>query len=231
VFEDAGRQLREAGASVRDIVLPAAVRRTRRRAAYRHGARGRAIAVARMASRIGPAEPRDGRHDRSRSRGVIRALRRGAEPGSKLPARRSRLCSTASKSCSRRAPKARRRKGSRRPATRCSTGCGRCCIRRLSICRSGGAARFAGRHHNRGTVGADRATLGAAGLDLREARTAVNTNRRPVWLEAGSLWALSPLPRAAKGKISGSSMLARHHDQRDADGGDVLNGKRHEHRK
>ena len=73
VFEDAARRLREAGASVRDIALPPPFAGLVDAQHRDHGARGRAIAVARMARAPRQSEPRDDRHDRSRSCGIARS--------------------------------------------------------------------------------------------------------------------------------------------------------------
>ena len=137
MFEDAARRLKDAGARVRDVTLPPQfaglvdaqlaimVREVAQSLAHewhahREGLSDEMIAMIEAGLAVSPE-----RYDAARTLGA------------KLPRGAREVFSTASTSCSRRAPSARRRKEYRRPATRCSTGYGRCCARRASICRWG----------------------------------------------------------------------------------------------
>ena len=151
----------------------AAVRGARRCAVHGHGARGRAILGARVALAPRRLERQVGRHDQSRSCGIGEALRRGAGVGSAEPRGARGVFSRTSTSCIAPSAAGEAPEAYGRPVTRCSTGCGRCCVRPASICRW-----ESGRADCRSGVtiaGADRSgSIHAAGrgLDPHEARLA-----------------------------------------------------------
>ena len=155
--------LREAGASVRDVVLPPQFAElVDAQIAIMVHEVARSLSHERL---VAPreAERRDDRHDRRGPCGIAGALRRRAGIGAKKPLDAGSRFLPTSTSCLRRAPSARRRTGLQRPAIRCSIGCGRCCTRPACICR-----RAFGPHGLPvgitivGPIGGDHATLLAA---------------------------------------------------------------------